>query len=596
MFYQKKQSPGLLISGSIIAKENIARAKIAFSPGSKKKHYGFIIIGLIALLLLAAYYLRPFPSTYLSYPLTISPELAASFGEVRKDHFHMGLDLRTKGRENLPVLAIADGFISRVQVSENGFGKAVYVTHPNGMTSVYAHLSRFSEAVEKCVHRQQYQQEQWEQDLRFPKDSFPVRKGEVIARSGNTGTSEGPHLHMELRNTATGNSLNPQREGLTVSDNMHPVIKNIYWYNKRGSIYETNAIRLPLTAGTQQVVEVSSPRIILGVETFDKNAATRFLLGIYKATLYMDDQLKHHFSMDEIPQNDTRYVNGSIDYNEFVAGRKTIQLLATLPGNRLALFSKAPESGVLDLSDQKVHRIKIAVQDAAGNNTEMAFAIRFNGVKQLPLSRSKNVVWGVPGKDVVLQHGQTIVRVGKNVLFDSVPVAIAATNTLYANAVSQRIDISPSGVPLYDSLEITMPCTLAKEDVLRQRVVMLVQTAMGRAVIKGVWNNYKMTSKLPGFGVVQLVTDTIPPSISLVNAMDTYLPAEERTVRVVCKDNLGVAAFRATIDGHWVVFERKGNVFTYLPDEYCEPGTHNLVITVSDIAGNSATQTFSIVR
>lgn len=597
MYRQKKQSSGLLISGSIVSKKYTADEAIAVLPGSKKKHYWYIIIGIVLLLPVGWYWLRPSPAVYFSYPLGVSPELAASFGEVRKDHFHMGLDLRTKGRENFPVYAIAEGFISRIQISENRFGKAVYVTHPNGITSIYAHLNRFSNDVEKYIHQQQYQQQQWEQDISFPKDRFPVQKGDLIARSGNTGTSEGPHLHLELRNTLTGKSINPQTAGFAVPDNVHPVIKNIYWYNKQGSIYETNATRLTFTTASDQTVEVSSPYIVLGIETFDKSADTRFQLGIYKATLYMDDLLMHHLSMDELSDNDTRYVNAGIDYKEYVSSGKTIQLLTTLPGNRLALFSKAPADGLLDIHDQKAHHIKIEIQDAAGNISSIAFYIRFNGVKQPPMLYPKNVVPVAPGRDTVLQQGQTMLHISKNALFDRVPVLITTTNTPRKNAVSQYIDIYPSAIPVYDSLEITIPTTLSKGDTLRKHVVMLAQTCTGRSVVKGVWNNNTMKAKLPGFGTAQLVIDTIPPSIALVNPRNARFPSDDGVVRVACKDNLGnIAAFRATIDGHWVVFERKGNVFTYQPDEYCRAGIHDLTITVSDVAGNTAMQTFTVIR
>ncbi len=597
MYRQKKQSSGLLISGSMVSKKYTADDAIATLTRSKKKHYWYIIIGIVLLLPVGWYWLRSSPAVYFSYPLGISPELAASFGEVRKDHFHMGLDLRTKGRENFPVYAIADGFISRIQISEKGFGKAVFVTHPNGITSVYAHLNRFSNDLEKHIHQQQYQQQQWEQDISFPKDRFPVQKGDLIARSGNTGTSEGPHLHLELRNTLTGKSINPQTAGFAVPDNVHPVIKNIYWYNKQGSIYETNATRLTFTTASDQTVEVSSPYIVLGIETFDKSAETRFQLGIYKATLYMDDLLMHHLSMDELADNDTRYVNAGIDYKEYVASRKTIQLLTTLPGNKLALFSRSPANGVLDIHDQKAHYIRIEIQDAAGNISSIAFYIRFNGIKQASMSYPHNVVFIPAGKDTILQQGQTMLHISKNTLFDRVPVFITTTNTSRKNTASPCIDIYPFTTPVYDSLEITIPTTLSKEDTLRKHVVMLAQTSTGRSVVKGTWNNNTMTGRLPGFGTVQMVIDTIPPSIALMNPRNARFPSDDGVVRVVCKDNLGnIAAFRATIDGNWAAFERKGNVFTYQPDEYCRAGVHDLTITASDIAGNITSQTFTIIR
>ena len=148
---------------------------------------------------------------YFSYPLSIDPRLNANFGEMRPNHFHMGLDLSTESRENLPVYAPADGFISRMKIETGGFGRAIYMDHPNGTTTLYAHMNRFIPAAENYLEDQQYVQQTWKIDLKVPAGLLPVKKGQLIGYSGNTGASQGPHVHFEIRDTETENCLNPLR-------------------------------------------------------------------------------------------------------------------------------------------------------------------------------------------------------------------------------------------------------------------------------------------------------------------------------------------------------------------------------------------------
>jgi murein DD-endopeptidase MepM/ murein hydrolase activator NlpD len=181
---------------------------------------------LIAPILIAAvlYRSNQYPKGYYGSPLGIKVELAANFGEVRTDHYHMGLDIRTNGKENLPVYATADGYISRVTIEEGSFGKAIYITHPNGTMSVYGHLNKFMPALEDIVRTKQYKDERWEQDIHFTNTDLPVWKGMLVAYSGNTGASEGPHLHFEVRDVHTGNNLNPLQNGFGLKDNIAPVV------------------------------------------------------------------------------------------------------------------------------------------------------------------------------------------------------------------------------------------------------------------------------------------------------------------------------------------------------------------------------------
>lgn len=182
-----------------------------------------------------------YPQNYFRNPLSIPMQLAANFGAVRTNHFHMGLDLRTNSKENLSVVAAADGYVSRIKVERYGFGNAVYITHPNGYTTVYAHLNRYFDTLDEYVKEKQYKDEKWEQDITFQPGQFPVTKGQLIALSGNTGGSAGPHLHFEIRDTKTEECLNPLLFGFNIPDSVAPIISGLYWYDRRFSTYEPGA-------------------------------------------------------------------------------------------------------------------------------------------------------------------------------------------------------------------------------------------------------------------------------------------------------------------------------------------------------------------
>ena len=191
------------------------------------KYFSALIFVLVVVLAIG--FMRNNYHKNIKSPLHTELQLAANFGEIRPDHFHMGLDIRTNGKENMPVYAIEEGYISFVKIEPSGYGKAIFLNHPDGRTSVYAHLNQFTDTLESFVRRKQYATQSWQQDIRCSTDAFLVKKGELIAYSGNTGRSEGPHLHFELRDTRTGKNLNPALYGFSVTDHTAPVIQGLYW-------------------------------------------------------------------------------------------------------------------------------------------------------------------------------------------------------------------------------------------------------------------------------------------------------------------------------------------------------------------------------
>ncbi len=307
-----------------------------------------------------------YPQDYFRNPLDIPMSLAANFGELRPNHYHMGLDIRTQHRENLPVYAAADGYVARVEIEPAGFGQAIYIRHPNGYTTVYGHLNQFFPALAAYVHEQQYRQQSWQVDLTIPPSLFPVKKGEFIAYSGSTGGSQGPHLHFEIRLTAGEINLNPLLFGLPVPDGTPPTILRLAWYDRNQGIYEQSPHILPVrrnvgphtaasrtmsatpvtpatattpaTAATADwsitpsLLVVPTPVISFALSAFDSQSGSTNPNGIYGASLYIDNDAVIGFRMDSISYDHTRNINAHIDYKTRQTGGPFLQQLFFLSG------------------------------------------------------------------------------------------------------------------------------------------------------------------------------------------------------------------------------------------------------------------------
>ena len=528
-------------------------------------------------------------------PLHTELQLAASFGEIRPDHFHMGLDIRTNGKENLPVYAVGEGFISRVKIEPWGYGKAVFVQHTDGRTSVYAHLNRFNEDLEKFVRQQQYATQTWAQDIVCPKGSWPVRKGGLIAYSGNTGRSEGPHLHFELRDTKTGNNLNPALYGFTVGDYTPPSIQGLYWYDRRYSTYENGptAINIDGERGAyrsgRKIVKVSSPVVSLGIRAEDRSDGSRFRYGIYKAQLWLDDQLMHELVLDNISPDDSRYVNACIDYSYRLSSGLSIQHLSKLAGNKLDIYKSG--DGLIYLRDTLQHRVKILVSDVSGNESELEFVLQRGKFDPVVHENGEGTRVLVPGRKQILKSDNAEVHFDENTFYDSVPFKLKEKKSTAKNAASALVSLHKPSVPVHSRYVVKVKTRLRTGDPLREKTVMQFAGFKNKAVVKGVWEGDYMRGAFDELGTVQLLVDTMAPGIEWQG-----MGAGSQSISVLVKDDVSeVAGFRAEIDGHWVLFDQKGNLYTYQFDEKCKPGRHMLKITVKDVAGNSKTFTKEFV-
>jgi hypothetical protein len=543
-----------------------------------------------------------YPSGYFRNPLDIPIQLAANFGELRPNHFHMGLDIRTNQRENLPVHAAAEGYISKIKIERFGFGRAIYINHPNGYTTLYAHLNDFYEPLNNYLKQKQYTDQRWEQEIDFGPDQFPVNKGQFIAFSGNTGGSAGPHLHFEIRDTKTGNNLNPWLFNFGLSDNIKPSVFRLYYYDRRYSTYQTSPVAIPITgangnySSANSVVTLHSPYISFGIAAGDKITPASNYYGIYEADLSVDGLLQSAFKLNNFSYDETRYVNASIDYKTRLSGGGFIQHLSRLPGNYSLIYSQDKDGTIL-LSDSNIHAAEIVVKDVAGNASTVNFKFKWSPRITKDILSVANTILMVPEKENVIKTDDIEVAFSNKAFYDTVPFIYKSSVVNDGKAVSAVHYLHNYTIPVHDSftVRIRSAITLLEED--KDKVVMQLVSNRKTEAVKGKWTNDWMEAKFRDPGIIKLVVDTIPPRMWPTGWINGGSVSNKKEISFLVNDNLGeIKNFKAMLDGSWLLFSRKNDFFIHKFDEKTTRGKHELVVTAEDEAGNLTEKTFSFTR
>ena len=556
-------------------------------------------------------------------PLNIPISLAANFGELRPNHYHMGLDIRTLQRENLPVFAAADGWVARVVIEPGGFGQAIYIRHPDGYTTLYAHLNQFFPALAAYVQAQQYRLESWQVALDIPAGLFPVKKGEFIALSGNRGGSQGPHLHFEIRRTVDDTNLNPLLFALGVPDKTAPTLQRLAVYDRTMSTYEQSPLILPIrrTKGarvgyalTPSLLILSAPKVSFAISAFDTQTGSANPNGIYQAILYEDEHPVTGFQMNNISYTDTRNINAHIDYKTRATGGPWLQHLSQLPGYAAPSIYRSAGSeggtaakgtdGVIDCSDGAIHRIHIEVSDVNGNTADLNYQVQYQSARaagnRTTISPGKTFY---PGMLDGMETEDCAFYIGEKSLYDSVHIDCRISGYPGAGhslpgAVSAMHTIGASFIPLQEPLLVRLRPNTGWTDTASAKVVMVCTDKEKKEVQRPEWQGGWASARFRSFGNFQLVQDEEAPVIAAVGALEGAVLTRAARIAFTVKDNLGaIRNVRAELDGKWLCFTNdKGLAYIYTFDEHCPPGRHVLKVQAEDLAGNKTSQSYSFTR
>jgi murein DD-endopeptidase MepM/ murein hydrolase activator NlpD len=543
---------------------------------------------------------KPYPKGYFRYPLAIAPKLNANFGEMRPNHFHMGLDLFTERRENLPIYAAADGYIARVKIEPGGFGRAIYLNHPNGFTTLYAHMNDFMPELERYVKGKQYEKESWMQELEIPSGKFPVKKGDFIGYSGNTGGSQGPHVHFEIRETASEKCLNPLLFGFAIPDNVAPDLTRIAIYDRNQSTYEQAPLVYSLvkkgavyqTAGT---IKVNTDKIVISIQATDRMTGVPNPNGIFSVLLFEGNRQLGGFVIDGVGYDETRYLNAHIDYRTKLSGGPYFQYVFPLDGDKLTIYRNKPPERFILLKDTMVHNYRIEVRDPNGNMSEGRFSLQRSARLNEPKPKSGQLM--LPDQINIYETDQVQVMIPEKGIYDSIYFTHSVRAKTASTGYSPIHDIQSYQVPVHSVFTIRIKSETNIPYTLRNRMLIRKITKTDTEVSKANWELGWFTSTFREFGSFQLISDDIPPQIIISGVKDGANASKaSRIVVTVSDNNESIRNFRAELDGKWLMFSQKGRTFTYKFDDHCLPGNHILKISVEDEAGNATVKNIRFTR
>lgn len=561
----------------------------------------------------------PYPSGYFRNPVDIPLELTANFGELRSHHWHMGLDIRTDARENLPVYAAASGYVAEIGVRPLSFGRFMIIQHPNGLSTLYAHLNDFAPSIEAYVIEKQYERESWAIELKCNPNQFPMKKGDFLAYSGNTGGSAGPHLHFEILDTKSGKRLNPLLFGLNLKDEIPPVIKGLAIYDRSRSVNG----QIPRTLGVKKVnqnyvpvtgdiVKIDKGCISLAISTFDQVSGSPNPNGVYAATLSVDGVDQLSFVLDSIDYEKTGYINAHIDYSHKKNGGAAYQHLSSLPGEASGTYKQLRSNGVIILNDTLTHAIAIAVKDAYGNESRLRFSVQTSKPwVTRPFPVATNAVAApthfTPSSAVMLRYPDFELDFPTMGLYDSLPIQYYRMNVpVYAPAVTATHRLNDPSTPVHLNFEVRIKPTqiipvLLREKIVVQRSDNMLNPIAPHQVKKAVWKGDWISAEFDDFGYFSAWVDTVPPVLLLngkITPSDTVNMSSLTRILMNPRDNFGgIRNFRATLNGEWARFTNdKGRAWIYRFEKSLPYGTYPLEVYVEDMVGNKTVRCWWIKR
>ena len=536
-------------------------------------------------------------------PVKIPQLLSANFGELRIDHFHSGLDIKTQGVTGKEVVASSNGYIYRISVSPGGFGNAIYIRHPSGYSTVYGHLDRFASKIEDYVKKQQYAKKSFQITLFPEKEEFPVKQGELIAYSGNSGSSGGPHLHFEIRKSDNEKPINPLLFEFGMADNIPPVIEKlvIYPINRHTSINNKNAIKKINVTGGHGIYSVTRENRIsinglagFGIKAYDMMNDSPNKVAVYSIELSIDSTSIFNYKMDGFSFDESRYVNSHIDYETYMKENIYIERTFVLPGDKLSVYKNVINRGLFNFNDNKTHRAQIIVTDASNNKSVLTFQIKAQSEKpQMDQDHIEHNIEVMPYNKANKFSTENIsINLPAGTLYDTLNFSYkkeSGTSEMFSDLHYVHNNLTP--VHKAYSLSIK-PKTIP---VGKESKLLIIQLAddQKKNAVNSFWSDGYLTADVLSFGRFYIGIDTIAPVISAIGLVQDANLTGKKEIRIRITDELsGIKSYIPSIDGNWALFEydQKNDMLIYKFDETrITKGTkHNLSLKVTDNKDNSS--------
>ena len=547
-----------------------------------------------------------YPQDYFRSPLGIPLVLSGTFGELRNNHFHAGIDVKTQGKEGLNVYAVADGYVSRIRISPYGYGRALYIDHPNGYTSVYGHLKTFNKEIEAYIKKKQYETESFDINLEgLSPDLLKVTKGSVIALSGNTGGSGGPHLHFEIRETVTEHPINPLLFGMKVSDKRKPLIKQLAFYGFDNDLHSSsNTLKLDCKPQgskytiSKDTVKLNTDIFGISVKTYDQQDGADNKNGIYSIRMMVDGELQYEFKVDKLSFDEMRYLNAHCDYKEWHNNRAWLNKCFVEPSNQLNNYLET-ETGHVFFEGNSVRKIELEINDLAGNESLISFYVKqdSNGTKfEYPSNYTRMLYHSIPNEVV---NEQLILSFPADAFYNDVFFNYEQRADASKSPFSQVHEIHRSDVPVHKPFDISIHTEEFPEHLKEKALVVYEARKRKNAIKPEYWSGNFLKAKSKQFGDFYVRADVVPPVVKPVYTYKDKNIGTYDLMRFKITDDLaGIQSYRGELDGEWVLMEyepKKAQLRHYFEDDLSK-GKHHFKLSVKDGCGNETVLEFDFYR
>jgi hypothetical protein len=554
-----------------------------------------MFIRLILLLTIVSLHAQnEYPKDYFKAPLDIRLSLSGSFGELRSNHFHAGLDFKTNRKEGLNVYAAADGYVSRIKISSYGYGKAIYVTHPNGFTTVYGHLSQATGAIQDYIKKSHYKEKSFEIELFLRPDELIVKQGEVIALSGNSGGSGGPHLHFEVRDTNSEKPINPMLFGFDVliKDTRDPIVSTLMAY-PIGENSEVNKSQEPLAINFVKQADgsfIADKVLVNGAVGFGISAYDMFDFnynknGTYDVQSFLNGKPSFGYQFNSFAFDESRYINALLDFSRLKKTGVRIQRLFMNNPFPLSIIKSDKNNGVIAVKPNITNTYRIEVRDFNTNKVVIHIPIQYAPlVAETPSKLIKTPYFLAVNNDNMYKKDNISVFAEAGVFYEDFYVNFDVQN--------DTLTFHDGTVGVHKNFKVSIDNNSLTE---AQKKKTFIASTNGK---RKSYNSTKVkdstfTTWTKNLGKFYLQQDTTAPKVRAVNIAEGQWMTAQKTIDFVISDDLsGIDTYNGYINGNWILFDYdyKKNRITYeFDNEFLTDGRNEFKLEVTDNVGNSTT-------
>lgn len=543
----------------------------------------------------------PKNATIFISPVKIPLALSANFGELRIDHFHSGLDIKTQGVTGKEVVATASGYIYRISVSPGGFGRALYIKHPSGYSTVYGHLERFSPGIDQYVKSQQYEKKSFLITLYPSKDKFPVKQGDIIAYSGNSGSSGGPHLHYEIRKSDSEIPVNPLSFDLGISDKIKPVIEKLIVYpvNKNTLVNNQNSKKWINVSGSNGKYKIPADTEInisglagFGIKSSDLLDDSNNKCAVYSIELLIDSLSVYKYEMDEFSFNESRYINSHIDYEIYQRDKIYIERTFVLPNDKLDLYKNIVNRGIFNFNGNKLHNAEIIVTDMNNNISSLSFKVKSQTSKILnsPELSDKESVLMPFNRSNHYETENIQVNIPSGALYDTLEFSYKKGNRT-RGMLSELHCVSDRYTPVHKAYTLSIKPDSIPAGKRSKMLIIKLDDDQKKNAMNSYWAEGFLSAEVMSFGKFYVGIDTVAPEIS-PNGFSggAILTGTEEMIIRISDDLSGINYYEPSIDGKWALFEydQKNNklIYKFDPEKITRGTKHKLSLKVADNKDN----------